>query len=465
MNAAEYFGWWHYSGTGLGTSSPGEMFKQLRQELSRPGANVIIVCQFLVQNPDVIDVDRWRKMEVFGLEGVQVKFTAEALEAVGANGAAQAVRESKGLMAGLPSLAELQTGAVVDQDVLQEAMSNLRAQALLLFPEMAEQLSDDVREEMQQRLAQSQQTPGAESADAIAQLLEEYAAGHGEMLQADMDKHGDPRKIADFDPEAFLQEQAQHSERLAGFRDQRGELPLLREKLDQLKKDMAAPSPNFRKVQRQRQKVMQEYRFYADRDPDDLTADLLAWLREVEALRTGHPEVFHPKATQEPELNARLASVGDYELAFHGNEPSLEWDRPNGLPCDWAPLSLVFYVDFDHRPSETELAAGYWELLDAWETLHARWPALEPAVRQYLLDNFRDVYIDQLWDDERAEYEDENGEITDETILANVESGTVALAYNEFEGVSVSIQFDTNWDLEHGVDIELDENGEIATLE
>ena len=69
MNAANYFDWWHYSGTGLGTVYPGEKFKQLHQELSPAGANIIIVGEFLEQNPGTLDIERWRRTHVYGLVG------------------------------------------------------------------------------------------------------------------------------------------------------------------------------------------------------------------------------------------------------------------------------------------------------------------------------------------------------------------------------------------------------------
>jgi hypothetical protein len=61
MIAADYYDSWHFSGTGLGTTFPGEALKQLHQELSHSGANVVIVSRFLEECPSVIDCPLGRR--------------------------------------------------------------------------------------------------------------------------------------------------------------------------------------------------------------------------------------------------------------------------------------------------------------------------------------------------------------------------------------------------------------------
>lgn len=456
MNAADYFDWWQYSGTGLGTDSPGEKYEQLQRELSAAGANVVIVGEFLQQNPDAVDTDIWRKMHVFGLEGVQVQMTAEALQAIGAGRTAGAVRNAKSLLADLPSFEQLQQGAEIDRSVLEQAMNNLRAQMLTMIPEALDGAPPDVRERVEETLPRAAQSADAETREEIALLLDRYAAAHADELRRDMEQHGDPRQSPGFDPERFVEEQREQGERLARYRHQRGQLDGLRAKLDRFKELVASDPPHSRRLQQQRQQVLLEYRRYKGNDAEDLTADMQQWLDDFEQLTSEPPAAFESRATDDDAINAKLSAVGEYNVQFFGGEPRIEWPRLPELQGAWTPLSLVFYVFLDDSTKQAEV---YDALIAAWEDLKPRLPQLLAEARRDVISQFRDIYADQLWDDQRADYEDEDGEVSDERILEHVGGGCLTLQYTEYEGeyegIERSIQFGVEWDDEHGCEISI----------
>jgi hypothetical protein len=449
MNAADYFDWWLFSGTGLGTASPGETLKQLHQELSRAGASVVIVSKFLDQNPDVIDVARWRRTEVWGLESVQIQLTAQALEAVGATGTAAAVRGG-----GRPRPAD--QGPPQGQSI-PEMMNNLRERIAARFPEMAEGMPEELRAQ----LPQPRQTDGAETREEIGRLLDEYVTAHREELAGDVARDGDPRQAPGFDRERALEDRARQSRRLFLFRTQRGEVAVLREKLDRLRQRIDADRPDSMPVQRERQRVMEEYRTYAKLDPEDVTAEIRAWLAEVDRLRGQHPDVFRPRATRNEGLEARLAAIGEYRATFRDDSRMVRWPGPAGLVCDWTRFALAFHVSLLGREKDpARIDAAYERLLARWEEFRERFPELEGELKEYVLDLFKQVQAPQLSEEERAAYEDEQGEISDEKVLANVKGATVTLAHND-GGIEQTVHFDVPWDEEHGVEVQFDEDGEI----
>jgi hypothetical protein len=471
MNAADYFDWWLFSGTGLGTASPGETLRQLHQELSRAGATVVIVGKFLDQNPDVVDVARWRRTEVWGLESVQIQLTAEALEAVGARGTAAAVvrggrplpaDEDKGTPAPdstdprrqfLKLFPETPEGASIP-----DMMNNLRERIVARFPEMAESMPEDIRAQ----LPQPRQTEAAETREEIARLLDAYAAAHRDELAGDVAKYGDARQAPGFDRERALEDRGRQSRRLFLFRAQRGEVPLLREKLEKLRGRIATDPPDSVPVQRERQRVMDEYRSYARYDPEDLTAEVRVWLGEVDRLREQHPEVFRPRATRNEELHTKLAGVGEYRATFGDDSRTIRWPSPEGLACDWTRFELVFHVFFRKKERDpARIDAAYEKLLARWERFRERFPDLKGELKEYVLDLFKNVYAPQLGEDERTDYEDEQGEVSDEKILAHLGGAGVNLVHSSGGGVELTVHFDAPWDEEHGVEVPFDERGEI----
>lgn len=89
MNAAEYYVWWKFSGAAVGATTPGETYRQIARKLSPAGVQAAVATEFLQQNPAAIDLARWRA----GLfEYEPLKFTIEALDAIGADKTTTALR-------------------------------------------------------------------------------------------------------------------------------------------------------------------------------------------------------------------------------------------------------------------------------------------------------------------------------------------------------------------------------------
>jgi hypothetical protein len=480
MNAADYYDWYHFSGTGLGTTFPGETLKQLHQELSRPGANVVIVSRFLDECRDIIDVGHWRRALVFGQPGLQVQLTAEALEAIGARAAAAAVQEERGFRPVLPS--EIPGRAGPGRDAGEVGISP-QERFERLFPqmgsgasvaEMMSALQEKVRARHPElgassplaalaRVPQPQQTEGVEPRPEIIRLLDVYVAAHQEELGHDVARYGDPRQAPGFDRERAADERARQSNRILQLRAQAGEAPALTEKLAKLRQKLEKHAPDSVPVQRERQRIMEEFRRYAKRQPDELSAEVKAWLREVRALREKLPEVFRPRATKSEQLNARLEAIGKHSVRIDEYGRSITWPNPSGLACGWSPpFSVGFHVSTEEKePNPARIDQAYEKLLGAWERFRERFPKLEPELRQYLLDFFRQYRADDLPEDERAEYEDQAGQLSDDKILAHTEGATAALTYHAHGEVETVVHFDVPWDEEHGLEVQFGPDGKI----
>ena len=157
--------------------------------------------------------------------------------------------------------------------------------------------------------------------------------------------------------------------------------------------------------------------------------------------------------TNDPELLRRLNAVGTNYTQTGGE---LQWASPAILRNDLAPLDLTLTAadEFDD--------VALRRLLDEVDAFAARVSAgeLVSAFKQYIIQFFRQVYEPQLPDFELEELQDVQGVITDEAILGCVGSGNVVFEYAG--DVWVCAYLSASFDEEHGVDIEFDEQGEIA---
>jgi len=276
-----------------------------------------------------------------------------------------------------------------------------------------------------------------------------------------MVKHGDPRQSRDFDSQRFLANQRRE------FRLQR-ELQELRRDLAGMKQRIAEAPAVSRSLQKQGQKFLKKYRELARRDPQELTAELQASLREVESFLAERPDVFRAKPTEDDAINDQLAAIGDYELDLDREYPTISWRNPPGLDCAWTHFELSFMVVLREGrraargTNAPQMVAAYSSLVQAWEQFRPRFGELEPHLTQYVLDLFRTVEIKKLDPETRSEFKDSSGEITDEAILGHVQSGSILFTFNDEQVQGPEISFDVDWDLEHGVEIEFDADGEIS---
>lgn len=461
MTAADYFDWWHFSGTGLGTSSTDDRCTQLRRELSTAGANVVFV-QYLLQDcPEVIDLARWRGT-MFGHRGAQFRLTVDALEAIGAARAVKALRDDPGAQRVVPSSQEMLRLLKTDPGALNNRMEALRGGMLAAATDKGI-LPDSARGIVPPQT----QTEAAETREEVIGLLEAYVEREQKSLAGDVAKHRDPRQAADFDPQRFIAEQQLHDKRLLGFRHQRQVLPELRQQLAEMKQRIADTPTVSESIRRQGQKLLKQYREFARRDAEDLTAHLQVWLRDVERLRDERRDVFCPRPTDDDALNARLMAIGDYELDVDSAYPTVTWQRPPGLECDWTRFDLAFMLDL--REGRRKLrgknadrkVAAYTSLIEAWERFRLRFRELEPQLRRCVLEIFR-AGEEDMDPDSRAEYEDGSAGISDDAILSHVESGNILFTYVVDRVTGPELRFEVAWEVEHFLEIELDAEGQIV---
>jgi hypothetical protein len=123
---------------------------------------------------------------------------------------------------------------------------------------------------------------------------------------------------------------------------------------------------------------------------------------------------------------------------------------------------LSFHVILEKRPDPSRVASAHDALCDEWDRLRARWPELRPELERYVIDLFRNVISENLSTDERAAYEDGEGELSEAKILRAVERGTIVLTRAFGGPVHTEFYFGVSWDEEHGVEVQFDEDGEIV---
>jgi len=485
MKIDEYFAWWKFSGTGLGAATTGEKFEQLHTELSEPGAHCVILGQFLGENGDVFDMQAWRRTLVVGvpdLDVLQVKLTADALDAVGAKGTAATVRQVKGGMSS--TMTDLRRDGVTDPESLMkgflsgagldgiaeqfdggdhEQMADAVYHQIMasLPPDLYAGIPEETRQEVESKATPRKQTPGTESIDEIAELANVYAAANSDALQSDVEKYGDPRLGEGFDESRFLEERERCNERLFGQRMQRNELPRLRSLLDTFREE-ADTKQNAHTTQKGRQILIEEHRHYATLPGEDLSDEMQDWIRDFERFRSDRPDAFLAKASGDEAINAKLSAIGPYETDFTSGMTRIEWSGLPELGCDWTTLKLVFdiFLVSERKVSAQTLTAGYDALIESWNAFKPRFVKLEPNLREHILEAFRAFGVNWLMDFQREDYQDADGEISDESILRHVNSGSIQLHYDG-TGVEMEIFFDVDWDEEHGLPVEFDANGEM----
>ena len=170
-------------------------------------------------------------------------------------------------------------------------------------------------------------------------------------------------------------------------------------------------------------KVLNEYDDFAKHPPEDLTPEVESWLREVERFRDALPDALVPKASTDERVNARLAAIGPFEVSYDRETPSIAWAKPAGIDSEWTAFRLIFSVVLGKKPDPLRVDEALHALCDEWGRLRARWPELRPELEQYVISLFRNLISNNLFADERAAYEDDDGELSDEKILAPFREG------------------------------------------
>jgi hypothetical protein len=152
--------------------------------------------------------------------------------------------------------------------------------------------------------------------------------------------------------------------------------------------------------------------------------------------------------TKDPVINEHLESLGKAD--FTGPPcPQICWEKPVGLPPAFAGFELHFDLDIENPDT-----ADYQRVLDEWERLKQNAELIVVDAKQCAIDLFREVYAEQLWDDQLARYR-VNGQLSDRLILDALEPNAINARVSS-DGAESYIWFFCKWEDEHGLEFEVD---------
>jgi hypothetical protein len=463
MDYRNYLDWTELSGIYLRQYSHGDRYRTFRKQVSPEGLNTLIVAEFLHDNPDeILNVPNWRTYSVYEAGGdkrERIELTAAALEAIGAPRAAAAVRNARSHspVDALMNLDANDPDAVMDaiKDVNPlEMLGHIRETAARMMPELAEQLG-----------AGPASGPAAPSEDAeswqeIEQLLQKYVALHQEQLQADLTKHGDPRTLPGFTRQARIKELEQERVRLIQRETQLEEIPKIRNLMKDLAKRVAGGGEV---TERMRKSLKSPRRKFLDKlkESRKLAAEaplpeMLALLEEAEEFMRANPAIFDEQPMGDSKLERRLAALGEYDRRDSYGDTWLHWEKPRGFDVGWNHFELL--LTFPEGGGAKVVQA----LLDVAERAQRRIQALSEDWKRQLIEHFRERegWLDE-WELQEAELDDE-GHVTEAGILKMAGTGRIHLQAYDKEGEEIrpGLDFSIDWDQEHGLQLEWEDEPE-----
>jgi hypothetical protein len=288
-----------------------------------------------------------------------------------------------------------------------------------------------------------------ESKERVEHLLEQYVRAHQHDLCADVARYGDVRTAPDFDLKKRLEEM-QALRRRELDRERQGEdVEAMNRLMDELEAKFAKSRDGKPgKIGGKRRQLVECYRKYVRRPPEELLLVTRAWLEKADRFQERHAAVFRPAPTEDAPLLARLATLGPYHVDPDGRRLRVSWEEPRGLTCTWTAFSLSL-----EYPANDPAALR--RLLDACDRLRGEFPQHEADLRREVLESF-EIYHEQLarwgWEDYEV---DAAGNPTEASILANAGSGHLCMetpqeSKNEIE---IRVFFRVAWDEEHGLEL------------
>lgn len=460
ISSADYADWLDQSGLYVRNYSDAERYQTFEKRISPEGLNVRIVFDFLHQNRDGVDVQAWRNYHVYENDGglrYRIERTAEALAAVGASGASEAVRTSENtsllgqLTSGfLGSGNRLNPPGSVDLSTLMQEFQRSAAAALGGGDDFV------LDEETQELVPRRRRRSSVESRDEIAGLLRNYVEHHAATLQADIDRHGDVRQQPGFHPQ--LRQEALNANLLREHDRERQleTVAKMRSQMEQFEKGIAkygeaAP----RKLRSTRRKLFDGRREFANRPEEELLPEMRAWLDEFESFANRHAGILFPPPVQNADLLARLRDLGEYEYDVQEFGTQLSWKAPRGFDSDWTLFSLTILY-----PEANEEALT--EALDAVEELRSDFAHTATRLRAEVLQGFRD-HAECMGGLERlAEWmefaRDDAGGVPESEILRMAGHATInveSLRLYSAPGARIVVWFPAEWDEEHGLEVRL----------
>lgn len=459
LTAADYSEWLDLSGLYLGNYSHAERYQTFEKRISTEGLDVRIVFDFLQQNREGVDVQAWRNYHVYEIDGglrYRVQRTSDALAAVGASGASEAIRTAQNttLLGHLTSglFAEGNPQPTRGSFDLPAMMQELQRSFSAAMGEGGDFVLD---EETQELVPRRNRQPSVESRDEIAAMLRAYVERHAAVLQADVDRYGDVRREPGFDPDRRRAELEAMRLRQNDHELQRDTVAKMRIQMEQFEKGIAKHGEKApRKLRSTRRKLLDGRREFVNRPLEQLLPEMRSWLEEFEQFAERHASIFRPAPVEDPALLQRLASLGEYEYDVQEFGSILSWAAPRGFDLDWPRVTLsIMYPEANGEALS--------ETLDVIDELRSDFPSIAERLRPEVLSSFRDFVLCMGGLDRIAEWidvqRDEKGEVSDAEILrlAGAARVNVESQRQYGEGVTAVAWFPAEWDEEHGLEIPL----------
>lgn len=460
MDARAYSEWAELSGLYVRNLSHLDRYQTFRPLISPAGLNTLIVAEFLQDNRDGVDPVNWRTHSVYEFGGQQqdrIELTAKALESVGAPRIATAIRSARSVN----PFDVFQLGEARGPDDLLNSLSNLKGSDLINH--MRDNLIQNFPE-LTSAHGWTRSAPAnkAESASSdhethaeISQQLERYVAANLLDLQQDLERHGDPRRVAGFTREKRLQELDAIRARQSDLAVQGDDAAKIHDYLNEIQKKLkkAAQSGTVPNVESTKRKLLKLNKAYKRRSMSELGPEMQRAISDTNTFLEDHPELIVIDPIGDATINERLKEIGEYDFHSSSGQASITWEDPV-LACDWARLSLRL----QYPSKQLECLKG---LLSAVDRLKQELKTLVPDWQLQLVDSFRN-YEPQMDEFELEDYEhDLSGEVTIESILQHVSSGQIALQ-SLGERVVGQVFFSIDWDEEHGLEVLWDDEPPLS---
>lgn len=447
MTPQDYCEWSDFSGLYVANHSHEDRYRTYAAKLSPEGLATVIVTDFLEDNLDGIDVQKWRDFCVYELSGGdRLRMTSEALQAVGAKRLADAV--AKVVCSSRLEMTDIDWGdqkaieALAKEMPVGDMLTHLRTTISIQFPDLADEMGI-------KREPPKPPSGEYESREELIRLLEQFVSAHQATLQADIDRYGDPRLLPGFTPEKRHAELDAEQEKYEQIQRQHDDIRKLENVVSRIKKFRGKPGSttacklrnNYTKLIRRNAKISAE----------DRTPEMERALAESKAFQEAHPAIFKRDESFPADLPAKLDALGEYDEEGYQGRLSFSWDKPNGFANDWVPVSLRLSFP-------AKRAADLNQLLAIVEQIRSKLPVLLEDWKRQLLADFREVYEDQLaeWDEEFYDY-DADGKVTDDSILTEVDRCMISMATGKNTSeVNCSLSFAVGWDEDHGCQLDWD---------
>ncbi len=298
MNVEDYVEWCGLTALYTGNESHYARYRAYANGLSDCGLNIVIVRDFLRANSKGLDVAKWRSYSVYEMTGQatkRIEMTADALAAIGTLAAAEAVRTSKS-RSPFDQLMQLDFSnpasvtEVIGNVDLPGLMDAFRSNLTNAFPV---QLPNELTESIRRQNAASEETePNAAAIESLQQirvLLDQYFIDHAEELQADIDRHGDPRLEAGFTVQG-RREELDRLEKLRLIREQQQvDVEKLQSCMDQIRKRLAQGAGHD-DLSSLRRKLLERFRENQAFQADENTDEMNEMLERVSAFTAQHAE-------------------------------------------------------------------------------------------------------------------------------------------------------------------------------